>query len=253
MERDVVIEPLQKRFRIAVKDANRQRRNRSFANASDCCGVKLRQEKFCSSCNGKVGYGECKRKLVKIGKEEHLVDAAALQQATDALEGMEDIKLDSFLSRRPTGAEDRFDALIYAYPAKKHEAAYAELAAVLEGRTAVGTAVFRGNEFQVLVEVGDDGRVRVRKLVEEEQRYELQEIAKVAVNGQIVELERKILDKATVEDVDLSVFKDRRSEIEERIIEDVVLNGKAMPDVKKDVAKEKESDELARLKALAGE
>ena len=252
-ERKIVIEPLQKGFNLSLKDANRQKRNRSYVNASNCCGVKLKQEKFCSACNEKVGYGDCQRKIVKIGKEEHLIEASALKQATDALEAMEDMQLHTFLKQRPTDAEDRFEALVYAYPAKKQEAQYAELVAILKGRTAIGKAVFRGNEFQILVEVGDDNRIRIRKLVDEDQRYEMQELQlDNAPNEQIVELERTILDKATKDDYNVKQFKDTRAEIEEKVIEDFVLNG-TIPEVKKEVAQAQENDELARLKALAGE
>lgn len=251
MERGVVVEPLKKRFVVSLRDANKQTRNRSYPNASDCCGARLKQEKFCSVCN-QLSHS-CQRKIVKIGKEEHLVDASLLKQAVDALEGMEDIKLTSFLKRRPSGAEDRFDALIYVYPAKKHEGAYVELAEILKGRTAVGTGVFRGNEYQILVEVGDDGIIRMRKLVGEERRYDMLDVnVDFEVNWQIIELENKILDKVTVEDVDLTKFKDTRTAIEERIIEEVVLNGK-VPEVKSEVRQERDLDEIERLRALAGE
>jgi len=248
----VFVEPLQKRFRVEVKDANRQKRNRSFANASECCGARLKQEKFCSACNEKVAPYNCSRKIVKIGKEEHLIDAKALEQAQEALEGMEEMKLHAFLQGRPKGAEDRFEALVYAFPAKKREGQYAELAAVLKGYVAVGEAVFRGNEFQVLVEVGDDGVLRVRKLVEEEQRYPMQQVDAVAVNPEIVALERKLLERKTVGDYDLTAFRDTRAEVEEKVIEDFVLNGK-VPEVKKEVRQAQENDELERLKALVGE
>ena len=251
MEKDVFVEPLQKRFRVELKDANRAKRNRSYLNASDCCGAKLKQEKFCSVCNEKAAAYNCARKLVKIGKVEHLIDAAALEQATDALESMEDIRLHAFLKVRPAGAEDRFDALVYALPVKKLEGQYAELAAVLRGFVAVGEAVFRGNEFQVIVEVGDDGVVRIRKLVEEEQRYGVLPVELSCVNGEIVALERQLVEKRLVDGYDVTGFRDARAEIEERVIEEFVLNGK-VPEVKKEVVQAREQDEVARLKALMG-
>jgi hypothetical protein len=257
VEMDIEIVPLGKRFVVEIKDANKASRNRSYGNASDCCGRALKQEKRCSGCGAEVS--ECSRKIVKIGKEEYVVDAKVLKQAKDALESMEGITVSSFLKNLPAGAEDRFESLVYASPKDKKVGQYAELAALLKGRVAVGKGVFRSNEFQVLLTVGDDGVVRIRKLVEESQRYAFDsstvrtQVDSVKLDEGIVAVEQRILDKATVEGVDLSSFKDTRSEVEERIIEDIVVNGR-VPDAPLAKRQEQESqDELARLKALLGE
>lgn len=255
MDKTIVVEPLQKQFVVSVKDANKASRNRSYSTASNCCGSKLSQEMKCSSCDAVVQRRDCSRKIVKIGKEEHLIDANTLKQVQEQLEQMEELKLHTFMKQEPQGAQDRYDGLVYAKPATKKEAHYKELAQILQGRVAIGTAVFRSNEFQVLVTVGDDGVIRIRKMVSESQRYEFspaqvqEAIANAHVNEQIVEMERQILDKHTKDSFDVTQFEDTRTEIEEKIIEDYVLHGKE-PEVPKQVMEQQQDNELERLKAL---
>lgn len=252
MERDIVIEALgNKRFKVELKDANRATMNRSYPNASDCCGVKLKQEKFCSSCMKKV-EGTPARKLVKLGKSEYLIDAAALDNAMEQLEQMDAITVTAFVEEIPA-VEDRYDALLYGLPAEKRGSEYRELVEILKGRTAIGKGVFRNNEFQVLLEVGNDGCIRIRKLVEESRRYDIafdsvQIALKSPVNEQVVELEKQIIGKKSVKEFDFSEFKDTRAKIEEQVIEDFVLHGK-VPQVTV-VQEQKDENELARLQSL---
>lgn len=254
MEKTIFVEPLQKYFKVSIKEANKQKRNRSFSNASDCCGVVLKQEKFCSGCNEKITETPS-RKIIKIGKQEHLIDAQALKQVQEQLESCEDIKIHTFLNKLPSNAVDRFESLVYTYPAVKKEAQYKELTEILKNRFAIGTGVFRNNEFQVILSVGNDGILRIRKLVEESQRYDFDSEEVVAsfinteVNPQVLEIENSILDKQMKDDFDLTSFKDMRTAYEEQIIEDFVINGK-IPEIKTKVAEQQAVDELERLKAL---
>jgi len=252
MEKEILIEPLQKRFRVSVKDANKASRNRSYSNASNCCGTKLSQEKKCSGCGEVLKSGDCQRKIVKIGKEEHLIEATALKQCQENFDSGE-IVLSSFMDKRPEGAEDRFGGLVYASPSDKRDAEYDELRKVLKNKVAIGKGVFRNNEFQVIVEVGADNLIRIRKLVEETQRYDRPEVPpSMNVNQEIVEVERQIVEKATVDDFDVTEFRDTRSAMEEKVIEDFVLNG-TVPEIKREVKQVQELSELERLKALVGE
>jgi len=268
MEREILIEALgNKRFKVELKDANKATLSRSYANATDCCGVKVKQEKFCSACRKKVVSSidnsetetECSRKIVKIGKTEHLINAEKLDNAIEQLEQMDSICLTAFLSHKPEGIEDRYDAMVYVAPADKKASDYKELQEILKGRIAVGKGVFRSNEYQILMEVGADGIVRIRKLVEESRRYAFDavkvanELAIVSVNQQVVDIEKQILDRKAIASYDFSRFKDARAVVEEQVIEDCVLNGNEAPIVPKNIVKEqKESDELARLQALLG-
>jgi len=249
MEKEILVEPLQKRFRVAVKDANKLARNRSYSNASNCCGTKLTQEKKCSTCNELVQSNECQRKIVKIGKEEHLIEATALAQCQESFADG-GIVLHTFMDKRPEGSEDRFGGLVYASPSEKRDAEYDELRQVLGKKVAIGKGVFRNNEFQVLVEVGDDKVIRIRKLVEETQRYDVPEVpATMELNAEIVELEKELVGKAVVEEFDVKAFRDTRSEMEEKVIEEFVLHGR-VPEIKQEVKQEQEMSELERLKAL---
>ncbi len=250
MEKEILVEPLQKRFKVSVKDANKQSRNRSYSNASNCCGSKLSQEKKCSGCGEKVASGECQRKIVKIGKEEHLIEASALKQCQETFAESGEIVLSTFMDKRPEGSEDRFGSLVYASPAEKRDAEYDELRKVLKNKVAIGKGVFRSNEFQVIVEVGADNLIRIRKLVEESQRYDAPEVpAEMELNGEIVDLERAIIEKAVVDEHDVTEFRDTRSAMEEKVIEEFVLHGK-VPEIKQEVKQEQETNELERLKAL---
>lgn len=249
MEKEILVEPLQKRFRVSVKDANKLARNRSYSNASNCCGAKLAQEKKCSTCNEQVKSNECQRKIVMIGKEEHLIEATALKQCQESFSDG-GIVLHTFMDKRPEGAEDRFGSLVYASPSEKRDAEYDELRKVLGNRVAIGKGVFRNNEFQVIVEVGDDNMIRIRKLIEETQRYDKPEVpASMELNAEIVELEKQIVGKAVVDEFDVKSFRDTRSQMEEKVIEEFVLNG-TIPEVKQEVKQEKDTNELERLKAL---
>lgn len=259
MQKTVVIEPLQKRFEVSLNSANRKKRNRYYSNASPCCNVRLKQEKKCSACEKLVENGSVTHKIATIGKEEYLIEADELKQVKDQLEAMEEMRVHTFLKKRPKGAEDRFDSLYYAKPAKKQEAQYAELREILNGRTAIGNVVIRSNEYQALIEVGSDGILRFRTLVEEGQRYDFDaqainsEIEGKQPSQEIIDLERQILDKNSTDTYDITEFRDTRSEYEEQVIEEYVLHGRA-PDTttKPKVQEQAEQSELERLKALAG-
>jgi len=252
MEKIIFVEPLKKQFVVNVKDANRSARNRSFATASSCCGVRLKQQMLCSSCGGVVSRSDSTHKIVKIGKSDYLIDSQTLQQVQEQLESFEFLSLSAFLSSEPVGAQDRYDGLLYAFPVKKKESQYKELVSILRGRVAVGKVVLRSNEYQVIVSVGGDDVLRVRKLVSESQRYDFSpdfEWRDAVVNDQVVSLENQLLDKITVDTFDLTSFADKRIELEDSIIEEFVLHGR-VPDVPKVVMQEQSDGELERLKAL---
>lgn len=253
--KQIYIEPMRTGFEVQLKDANRQKRNRSFSNASPCCQAALKQEKRCGKCGESVATADCKHKIVKLGKQEYIIETDALKQVQDSLAQSEKVSVHTFLDALPEGAEDRYDALVYAYPVDKKELQYAELRSLLDGKVAVGTAVLRSNEYQVVLIVGADGVLRMRKLVEESQRYDFSPAAvKECLDGispreQVVQLGRKLIQKATVENYDVTEFRDARSEYEERIIEEYVLHGKT-PRIAQEVKHQQEQDEVARLQAL---
>jgi non-homologous end joining protein Ku len=192
---------------------------------------------------------------VKIGKEEHLIGADALEQVSESLD-REQLNVGVFLSEMPKGASDRVQGVMYAFPVDKKEAQYKELAELLKGRVAVAKGVVRNNELQMLLTVGDDGVIRFTQLVEESQRYPFspQEIAqkleKASLNPQVIAVEQKILDKKTADSYDVTEFRDSRLAREEKVIEEYVLNG-TVPEIVKEVRQAEEQDELARLQALA--
>lgn len=252
MERRVYVEALQKAFSVKVKDASKSKRNRSYSTASNCCGSRVCMKKFCASCESEVNATECTRKIVKVGKQEHLINAQALKQITEQLNENDEIRVHTFVEGMPQEALDRFDAMAYVLPTKK-EGEYVELREVLRGKTAIGTVVVRGNEYEVLLTVGEDDRIRMRRLVEQSQLYDVPEVMTTAEpNKQVVQIERQIIERKTVNGYDFTRFRDTRAETEERIIEDVVLHGKQpeVTEVAQETQRASAEEELERLKAL---
>ena len=269
--KQIYVAPLQKEFTVEVDTANRKAKSTSYRSACSCAEVttstkgkkvvlgKFRQEMRCEKCNVEKSASTDTRKIVKVGTDELLIDASAIASAQQALEAIENVKLHTFLNKKPTGTEDRIESLIYDFPADKKAKHYAELAKLLKGRWAIGNGVFGKNEYQVLATCGDDDVVRFWTLVEERNRkdHNFEECASV-VNGinlpeQVVALENELLDKATVDDYDLTKFVDTRTEVEQNVIEDFVVNGKlpeAPPTAQ--IEEEQAEDEVARLKALMG-
>ena len=254
MNKQIYVEPLQMSFEVKLKDANRQKRNRSFSNASPCCQAKLKQDKLCSTCNEKVATQDCRHKIVKIGKTEHIIDSDVLDSVQDSLSAMENVKITSFLTTLPEQSDDLFDSLMYAFPVDKKESQYKELAEIIDRRYAVGTAVFRNNEYQIIMSVGTDGVIRVRKLIDYSQRYDFAPVAitsslnNAQARQQIIDIGRKLVDKHTVSTFDFSQFRDSRTEYEDKIIEEYVLNGRK-PDVQ-EITQQRTDDDVERLKAL---
>jgi hypothetical protein len=247
-ERMWVMEPLQKRFQVEMRAASRERRNRSFSNASPCCEAKLCQVKRCSACEKEVDASECRHKIVKVGKSEHIIDGDTLKGLLPE-EG--DIVFHTVLDRLPDASEDWFDSLDFATPVKKREREYAELAELLKGRYAVGKGVFRSNEFQVVATTGKDGIIRSRRLIDSDQKNELPSIGQLPEpDAAVLDVERQILGKRAASGFDFSQFRDRRVEQEEQVIEEFVLHGKRPEKVVEEVKKQAADDELARLRAL---
>jgi hypothetical protein len=254
MERTIQIEALNKPFNVGIKDAVRQKRNRSFGNATNCCGESVVQKKFCSVCDGDVTGNDFARKIVKIGKAKHLINAQALKQVKDTLNENDTIKIHTIVRELPRDMSDRNAGYVYVTAGKKVND-FAELKELFQDFFGIGTAVFRGNEYEVVLWTGSDGRMRMNKLIEQTQLYDKPE-ADVAgtYNEQIVAIEKDILEKNSQKDYDFSQFRDTRAEAEEKMIEDVVLHGK-QPEVKETIAEvtqASDEEELERLKALAG-
>lgn len=254
-ERTIKVEVLNKTFGVGLMPVAKAKRNRSWLNASDCCGVKLQQDKKCTACQKEVKATECQRKIVKVGKEEYLVKAEDIDNALESMESQEELVIHTFLPKLPENIQDRVDGIDYMAPIEKKEKDYKELQALLKGRFAVGKIVIRSNEYEVIVSVGTDGVIRMQKLVEQTQLYDKPTISmdNVSLSEEIISLECSIIEKKMKSEYNFTEFKDTRSKVEEDIIEQVVLHGEVPQIVVKKVEIQKENDEVARLKALLGE
>jgi hypothetical protein len=252
MERQIQVEALQKSFSVNVKDAVRKKRNRTFSNATNCCGSVVKQKKFCSVCDGDVTGEDFARKIVKLGKAEHLINAQALKQVQEAIKEKDTIKIHTIVHELPVGISDRHDSYVFVTEAKK-VGDFAELRELFRDFYGIGTASFGANEYEVVIWTGSDDRMRMNKLVEQGQLYDKPSAdATGTYNEQIVEMERQILAKLAQSDYDFTQFRDTRAEAEEKMIEDVVLHGK-QPEVAESVqavVQKSDDEELERLKAL---
>lgn len=252
VERRIRIEALQKEFSVGIKDAVRKKRNRSFANATDCCGSAVKQRKMCSVCDGDVTGAKFARKIVKIGKAEHLINAQALQQVRDSVKENDTIKVHTIMRELPAGISDRHDSYSFAVESKK-AGDFAELRELFRSYYGIGTASFGTNEYEVVIWTGTDDRVRINRLVEQSQFYDKPSTDTTGkFNEQIVEAELQIMDKACVDEYNFTQFRDTRAEAEEQMIEDVVIHGKTpeVPTTIEKVEEKNDQEELERLKAL---
>lgn len=239
------------RFVFGLKDVARQKRNRSYANASNCCGVELKQKKVCSGCGVEVDAKDSQRKIFKLGKESHLIDAQALKRITDELGEHEDVVFHTVLERLPSEFGERVDSVMWVLPGKKGERAYDELRTAIGAHNLVGKGVFRGNEFEVVLRAGADGVLRLYRLVEPSQFHEVPSVVVGDVgNPEVVAMASRLFGKSAVAEYDFGGFRDSRAKVEESLIESAVLGGE-VPEVKSvSVAEEKDAERLARMKAL---
>jgi hypothetical protein len=262
MERQIVVEPLQKEFTLDIKDAFRQKRATSFASASPNSTlekpIRLVQKKFDAESTmtddrnkwREVSESQVTHKIVKIGKEEHLIPKDVLEKATEF--GSDKLKIHTILrGDMPVEAKTRICGVMYGHAKAKREGEYTELAEILKGRYAVGTIALRSNEFQVVMTADADGKIQIFKLADESQMYDEPIVPLFEVNKEIVELERQILDAKAVESFDFGEFRDSRVQTEEKIIEEFVMNGELPEIVTQKMEENKQENELERLKALA--
>ena len=251
MERTILIKPLELRKRLALKAANRERRSMSFANASNCCGVKLEQKKFCSKCHEKVNDRESTFKLAKVGKAFVKIPVEALKQKEEMLDAQE-IVFDTILKSEPDGASEWYDTVLIGEPIEKAEKDYKVLAELGKKFVFVGTAVFNAREYQVIGKTVD-GIFQIRKLVAPTQRNDIDrdEIVKAyekeEVSKELLKVAEQVLAKNVQDEFNLNSFKPADEELEEKLVE-AAMDGKTIAVPKASVAKE--TDEVERLKAL---
>jgi hypothetical protein len=257
MKKVVYMEKLQKRFPVDVRFVTKDMTSRSFATASDCCGVRVVQKKFCSNptCNKEVKATEAKRKIVSLHKEEFLIDAAQIKAIVEALDEQEEIIVKETMPREelPDDLEDRFGKLMKAVPVTKREAEYAELSALFSSRVGIASVVINGNDYEALLYAGKDGVLRMRLLIDDEMHHELPdvELAMDKVSEPVLAMEQRILQKSQIRTWDFSAHKNKRREMEDTLIERAIVKGDVPSPMPIEVlAQTKEKDELARLKAL---
>ena len=227
----------------AAKDA----RNRSFAQASGCCGVKLNQHKVCSKCGEKQPY-KTGKKIVKVGKDEVVVDARVLEDALSKLGEKGTMVVKKLLREVPVEAENRVESVVFLKPKEKGEIEYAECREALRGFVGVAEGVFRNNGYECVVDIVDD-MIRVRRLVEQSQYNGEPEIEPCVVDTELLAMRRELLEGAVAEEHDFSQYRDSRVAAEEAVIEAVAL-GKPLPQFGEEVVVQKAENERERLKAL---
>jgi hypothetical protein len=255
MERVIVFEPTEDRFSVDIKPAERAQRNRYYANATDCCGSRVQERKVCSHCEQSVTATS--RKIVKIGKEEKLINTELLNKVLEEVEVLEEIHIDQVAEEVPADVERRFERLLYGDVVKKKEEDYATLRAYLGDKVGFGYGVFGHNKFGIMLKF--EGAVLfIRKLMDEGQLVDIdaERIAKQTtkkVDPELVELGKQAVEAVKVQQPDISRYKDDRIELEQQLIEQLV-DGKLpelIPSVTEKIVEDRK-EKLKRLLAVKG-
>jgi Xaa-Pro aminopeptidase len=240
-----------------VQYANREQRDPfALKNATDCCGTELGQKKYCKNCQAENPASS--RKLWKKGKEERLIATESFEQMKDELESREESKVKAVIAKEKLGGDvqDRYGRMLYVTPVDKKEASYKELKEVLgKERTAIGSIVIKGYEYEYLLYVGPDDALRMRLLLSDGQVHSAPRVnlSGVYVSERVVAAYQQLLDKkAGVEQYDFTQFVDSRGKAIEQMVEQAILTGnaavRARPPVQ-EMREVKEAEELARVEA----
>jgi hypothetical protein len=212
--------------------------------------VKVNERKFCSQCNEPVS--KTSRKIIKIGKEEKLIDAALLANVLEQLEAVEEIHITQVSDTLPSEVERRYERLLYGDVVKKKEEDYATLRAYLGEGYGYGYGVFGHNKFGIVAHV-EGPVIMLRKLMDESQLVDIdaERIAKQTtqqVDPELIELGRQAIDRVKVQQPDFTQFKDERLDMEEQLIEQLI-DGK-LPELKPAVTEKLVEDKKAKLRKL---
>jgi hypothetical protein len=246
-----------KKFAVEVSSANKQSRSFSFSNESPCCehnemGIKP----YCKGCGELTGDKKPVNKLFKLGKELVRIPAEAI----DAIKSKGD-KSDIVLTIPPMDIayvheqwpdfDDWLGDSKYIEQAEKKESEHGLLKAALEGKMAFGKAKFGFAEYGIAVYTTQQGKLRMRLLVEPSQRNRQTEEKAANVSPAMVQVLRQIAEKQTMKLPELSNFAedDSRKQLENLITR--AVNGEIIAaEVIKERTDAKEADELAELQKL---
>jgi len=251
MERTVYDEQLDVRFKVDVKDVAKQRKGITFSNASNCCGEPLAIVKQCSKCKVAADATQCTHKLWKKGKVSVLVPVEKLEQIDEAQEQVEELRITASLSRLPDGFFERVGSSVKLLPVKKGEADYALFCERFKAASfAVGTGLFRGSQFEFVAWLGEDGAVRLTKLVEQAQFYEAasEALHLPAIDGEVGEMVASLVQKMAKTDYDFTQFSDNGIKMKQDLIERIAL-GEEIQEFKPQIVEQRKDDMKARLKA----
>lgn len=229
---------------------HKEARNRSLANASDCCGVPLKQEKRCGKCNEAV-IGKPQRKIFKVGKQEYLITTAAEEAAKDL--GANKVVVERFINKKdlPSDVIARIEKGKWIVPEDKYEQKFANALQLFnDERVGIGKVIDRDNEYECFI-LRKGNALEVEMLCDPSQVNECPSVELPQANAQVAELLQKIAQKNTVEHHEFN-HRDARLARTEELLREVVTTGK-VPDIQQRVAEKQEGDEVERLKALLGE
>ena len=231
------------------------------ANATDCCGVKVNEHKFCSKCNEKVS-GKMKRKLIDIGKIRDkdgnipMIDVSLLDDIKKQLDDVSEVRVSQFTKDLPEQAMERFERLMKAGIVDKKLDDYKELQELLRGRYGVGMGNFGGCQRKVILYLDQQGVISMRKLTSDDQQVSfdaeevLTRLAGVKIDQELIEIEKQIIEQNLKPITDFG-YKDMRVAMEEELIEKVLSGEQPTPVVPrlKEQKAENEKDRLKRLLA----
>ena len=237
-------------FKVDLKKITKSAKNRSYPNLSNCCGVELKQKKYCSGCNEEI-TDTSKEKLFKLGKERYKVSTDHLNQIKTNLDD-ERIKITEYRDRNEIDDTFYADILFQVRQHAKYRKDYTEFYEVLarSGKVAIGKLIYNNRPYPVMI-YSYKGTLMVRALRFADEVTDLTTVDKAPMNEEKVKLLIAAL-KLSEKDISFNVehFNNEREEMEQELIMKCV-NGEELPEVEKiEVVTKDDTEEMEKLKQL---
>ena len=260
MEYKINVKQLGKSFNLDISygDTFKKSKNRTYASASPYSPTgRLISKKFCSDTGKEVKSEEITHSIYKVGKQEFRIPKSKLKEIREKLaSSSNEITIKAILRKDNSNIPIfKIDGGKWVSPTKKGERDYLELKELCKDYLLIGEAVFKSNSMEVILSTIND-RLILLKLASSDRMTkspDLDGLQGIEINKEILEMEKKILERNIVDDYDFNKFIDKRNELEDELIEKIAIDGEEFPAIKDDSSsrdsKEVES-EMERLKKL---
>jgi hypothetical protein len=183
-------------FFVKGQSTKREARERDILkNVSDCCGVELKQRKYCGDgeivgCGKAVGKVS-RKKLVLPGVEPKFIDIAVLTEIEELVADKK-MSVTGVMHREdvPVGIGARIVKSWYLYPEKESAKEMANIVSALQASACVfiGVLTVRGSEYEAVFRPVGNGLLVAEMLCEPSQVYATPEFEGVEPNLKAVEV-----------------------------------------------------------------